>query len=581
LVTVAPPISRLHLVPAPLLIGAVLLLCSSLAWPAAAKQPADAGPPAHSQAGGKGAAKRSAKPGIARHTTAGPAKPGRSHVSKPAPAPRAAAPGQLKKSTAVPVAAAPQPAARVAASASASTTRKAAKARAAGAAKRRAARAARRAAASKAARRAAALSAAATAARRAQSAASAEAAGSTPSGAAGERSNAGKEGSRPQFQPIEPEDSLPQPLLMARDIVEVVPTPLRVLLAALVALAMLLALVSGLTLLRNRRLAAQRRELLGRVGLLQAALLPELPDTFGPCRASVAYRPADGPGAGGDFYDVLPLAGGKTAVLIGDVSGHGRAALGRTALARYTLRAYLEAGLEPREALQIAGSVMAGKLEGDFVTALVAVHDAAAGTLTYASAGHPPPIVVSDAGFDPVLAATAPPLGVGASTGQRQTTLPFPRGAIACFYTDGLSEARTGGSQLGSSGLERLVRELGPGITAEQVIDRVAASAPRITDDLAVCVITAESGTAIVRSQVERLEVSRVELRGAMLRQFLDACGVSVHRIRAAEREAREVARQMGGALVEVRMGADFAQVDVLSPDLPLRDEASASLHQH
>jgi hypothetical protein len=189
--------------------------------------------------------------------------------------------------------------------------------------------------------------------------------------------------------------------------------------------------------------------------------------------------------------------------------------------------------------------------------------------------------VVSDAGFEPVLAATAPPLGVGASTGQRQTTLPFPRGAIACFYTDGLSEARTGGSQLGSSGLERLVRELGPGITGEQVIDRVAASAPRITDDLAVCVITAESGTAIVRSQVERLEVSRVELRGAMLRQFLDACGVSVHRIRAAEREAREVARRMGGALVEVRMGDDLAQVDVLSPDLPLRDEASASLHQH
>jgi hypothetical protein len=576
-VTVAPPPSRLHLVPA-LLIGAVLLLCSSLAWPAAAKQPADAGPPAHSQAGGKGAEKRAAKPGIARHTTGGPAKP----VSKPAPAPRAAAPGQLKKSTAVPVAAEPQPAAQAAASAPAPTTRKAAKVRATAAAKRRAraARAARRAAASKAARRAAAVTAAATAARRAQGAPSADAAGSTPSGAAGERSNARKESSRPRFQPHEPQDTLPQPLLMARDIVEVVPTPLRVLLAALVALAILLALVSGLTLLRNRRLAAQRRELLGRVGLLQAALLPELPDTFGPCRASVAYRPADGPGAGGDFYDVLPLAGGKTALLIGDVSGHGRAALGRTALARYTLRAYLEAGLEPREALQIAGSVMAGKLEGDFVTALVAVHDAAAGTLTYASAGHPPPIVVSDAGFEPVLAAAAPPLGVGASTGQRQTTLPFPRGAIACFYTDGLSEARTGGSQLGSSGLERLVRELGPEITAEQVIDRVAASAPRVTDDLAVCVITAESGTAIVRSQVERLEVSRMELRGAMLRQFLDACGVSVHRIRAAEREAHEVARRMGGALVEVRMGDDLAQVDVLSPDLPLREEASASLHQ-
>ena len=189
-----------------------------------------------------------------------------------------------------------------------------------------------------------------------------------------------------------------------RDIVEVVPTPLRILVAGLVALAILLAGAAGLTLLRNRRLARQQRELLGRVGLLQAALLPEVPALVGALAASVAYRPAEGPGAGGDFYDVLPLAGGQTAVVIGDVSGHGRDALARTALARYTLRAYVEAGMEPGESLQIAGSVLAGKLEGDFITALIAVHDAGAGTLTYASAGHPPPIVVSSAQFKPVLA---------------------------------------------------------------------------------------------------------------------------------------------------------------------------------
>jgi hypothetical protein len=369
-------------------------------------------------------------------------------------------------------------------------------------------------------------------------------------------------------------DEPPQPLRVVRDIVEVIPTPVRFLVAGLVALLVLLAVASGLTLLRNRRLAGQRKELLGEVGLLQAALLPELPDSLGSCRASVAYRPADGPGAGGDFYDVLPLAGGQTAIVIGDVSGHGRAALARTALARYTLRAYVDAGLEPREALQIAGSVLAGKLQGDFVTALIAVHDAAAGTLTFATAGHPTPIVVSGTPFEPVLVAGAPPLGVGAGTGQRQTTLPFPRGAVACFYTDGLTEARTAEGQLGPARLERMVRELGPDVTAEQVIDRVTAAATTITDDAAACVIAAADGPGIVRSRVELLELSRAELRGSLLREFLDACGVGLPRIRAAERQARELARRTGGAILEVRMG-ERPEVEIRASDVPFREGAA------
>jgi serine phosphatase RsbU (regulator of sigma subunit) len=566
-VTVAPPLSRLHLVPA--VIGTVLL-CASSAWPALADQPEGKGPPAHSQ----GAARHAEKKGHARgHAKSRPSTRGRSQA--PPRSQRSAPPGQLKKAARAAPAATAQAATTASAQAAGSTTVKAAAARhqSATAARRTAAR--RRAATAR--RRAAA--AAADAARSAQPEPAAQTTASQPSGEAARQTKSRKDESRPPFRPIRTEERLPQPLMAAREIVEVVPAPLRALVAGLAAVSILLALAYGLTLLRNRRLASQQRELLGRVGLLQAALLPELPKSFGSCRASVAYRPADGPGAGGDFYDVLPLAGGKTAVLIGDVSGHGRAALGRTALARYTLRAYLEAGLEPREALQIAGSVMAGKLEGDFVTALLAVHDAGAGTLTYATAGHPPPIVVSSAGFDPVVVATAPPLGVGTISGQRQTTLPFPRGAIACFYTDGLSEARTGGRQLGAAGLERIVRELGPDVTADQVIDRVANSARTIRDDAAACVIRAEDGAAIVRSRVERLEVSRAELRGPMLREFLDACGVSVHGVRVAEREARDVARRMGGAILEVRID-EPSQVDVLAPDLPLREDATASLHQ-
>ena len=92
-------------------------------------------------------------------------------------------------------------------------------------------------------------------------------------------------------------------------VVDVVPDELKAALAALAALSVMLGIGYLLAALRARRLARQRRELLQEVGLLQTALLPPVPDKVGALLTSVAYRPADGPGAGGDFYDVLPLTG--------------------------------------------------------------------------------------------------------------------------------------------------------------------------------------------------------------------------------------------------------------------------------
>ena len=257
------------------------------------------------------------------------------------------------------------------------------------------------------------------------------------------------------------EDSTPI-VRTVRDIVEVVPDSLKVALGGLAALSALLGAGYFFSHMRARRLARQRRELLQEVGLLQTALLPPVPERLGALRTSVAYRPADGPGAGGDFYDALPLSGGRVGFILGDVSGHGRGALARTAFMRYTLRAYLEAGLEPRVALQVAGRVIDENLGGDFATVLLAVHDPETGSLTYATAGHPAPIVVGPQPHDPVTASSSPPIGVGERTGLRQTTVPLVPGSVACLFTDGLIEARTADGVLGRERLTELLDELGP-----------------------------------------------------------------------------------------------------------------------
>ena len=99
-------------------------------------------------------------------------------------------------------------------------------------------------------------------------------------------------------------------------IADVVPLPIRFLLGLLLSLSLALGTRSWLAAMRTRRLERQRGELLEDVGLLQAALLPETPKHLGVVSTSAAYRPADGPGAGGDFYDVFALGDGRVAVIL-------------------------------------------------------------------------------------------------------------------------------------------------------------------------------------------------------------------------------------------------------------------------
>jgi hypothetical protein len=348
-----------------------------------------------------------------------------------------------------------------------------------------------------------------------------------------------------------------------REVEKVIPESVEVALAALAALTILLGGGYLFATLRARRLSRQRAELLDQVGLLQAALLPAVPRRLRSLRVSVAYRPADGPGAGGDFYDVLRLAEGRTGFIVGDISGHGRAALARTAFLRYTLGAYLEAGLEPRAALQVAERILGDKLGSDFATVLAAVHDPDTGSLTYACAGHPPPIVVGPSEWTPITRVASPPLGVGLRTGLRQTTVPLPPDSFACMFTDGLPEARTQRGILGRGRLGDIFAELGRDATAEELVERVAAEAWAIKDDMAACVIAPTAGTTVGSFRAEELELTTAELRSGLALSFMAACGVDQERAAEAEQQATATAERFGGAVVQVTVG-NRVRVEVL-----------------
>ena len=355
-------------------------------------------------------------------------------------------------------------------------------------------------------------------------------------------------------------------------IVGVVPTPIRVLIAALLALALVLGIRSRLAARRARRLERQRTQLLEDVGLLQAALLPVPPARLGPVGTTAAYRPAAGPGAGGDFYDVFALDDGQLAVIVGDVSGHGREALPHTALVRFTLRAYLEAGLSPRGAVQTAGAVLEHQLGSSFATVVAATYNPRERLLVYASAGHPPPLVIGSGGeraaLEPVTVCSAPPVGTGLATGTRQSVIAVPGGAQICFYTDGVTEARVGTQLFGPRRLASTLAEVGRGGDAAELLDRVCEQADSRPDDMAACLLSIEGGAGAPHALSEEIELDRESVASQRVEQFLLACGVEPAEAAAVLRAAAAAVERAGSVVLELHRADGHARVTFQNDNL-------------
>ncbi|MER5342959.1 SpoIIE family protein phosphatase [Streptomyces mirabilis] len=224
---------------------------------------------------------------------------------------------------------------------------------------------------------------------------------------------------------------------------------------------------------------------------LQRSLLPSGLPELPACTAAARYLPAgQGMDVGGDWYDIIPLSGGRVALVVGDVMGHGlpeAATMGRLRTAVHTL-ADLE--LPPDEIMSHLNDIVGGMAEESYATCLYALYDSTTQICSVARAGHPPPAVVHPDGSvhfpevapDPPLGAAEPPF--------ETFEMAVPDGSLLVLYTDGLVESATREIDDGMAELARLLRAAheGPG--------EVAADLERLCDTVTAGLLPAEHSTA-------------------------------------------------------------------------------------
>ncbi|HXO17581.1 MAG TPA: PP2C family protein-serine/threonine phosphatase, partial [Candidatus Dormibacteraeota bacterium] len=174
--------------------------------------------------------------------------------------------------------------------------------------------------------------------------------------------------------------------------------------------------------------------------LLQGAFLPErLPQRAG-LRCDALYIAAEREALiGGDWYDAFELPDGRIVFSIGDVTGHGLdAAVTAARLRRSILVAAFETE-DPAEILAKVGSIRGSQQKAP-ATAIVAILSKDLSSLSYASAGHPPPIIAGPNIPGHSLAYGGVPFGVGMPVAAETHKATLEPGAAILFYTDGLVE---------------------------------------------------------------------------------------------------------------------------------------------
>jgi PAS domain S-box-containing protein len=249
------------------------------------------------------------------------------------------------------------------------------------------------------------------------------------------------------------------------------------------SLLVLMADRAGLAIEHAR---AYEREL-SNVEMLQRSLLPDRLPALDGIQVAARYRPG-GADVGGDWYDAIPLEGGRVGVAMGDVVGHGIGAAALMGQLRHAMRAYALEGHSPGGVLDRLDRMVRTLDGGQMATLLYLVMEADHTSVRFANAGHVPPLVITPDGEAEYLeGAPNPPLGVFESPTHGELSAELAPGSTIVLYTDGLVEERGVSIDRGLEALRLAAAQdaCHPNELCERLVDAMLGIHPA-NDDIAV-----------------------------------------------------------------------------------------------
>ncbi|TDD72912.1 PP2C family protein-serine/threonine phosphatase, partial [Actinomadura rubrisoli] len=244
-------------------------------------------------------------------------------------------------------------------------------------------------------------------------------------------------------------------------------------------------------LMRQRRRMAEERHIA--VELQRAILpLPRGPRTLPGLRAAVRYLPAQSETrVGGDWYEATALSDEEVFLAIGDVSGHGLPAAAGMARMRNALSGLTCTGAAPDRLLTWLNRLLLDRHRALTASAIAARYEPGPRVLTWAQAGHPPPLLLRDGRAEMLDAPEGVLLGALEAPHMELAITRLQRGDLLVFYTDGLVERRDRDLADGFRLLREAVQERS-GAGPDAVIDHVLRSLGAANPDDDTCVLAVQ-----------------------------------------------------------------------------------------